>query len=304
MPRHLELAGIIPPIPTPFQEAEEFYPRALEENLDRWNQVRFRGYLVLGSNGEAVHLSSSEQCQVLEVARAKIPEDRLMLTGVSAQAARGAVDFLKEAARLGADAALVGIPGYFRGQMTQGAILNFYTRVADESPIPILLYNVPQFTNVNLSADTVIRLAGHPNIIGLKESAGNIGLLCEILRETPGSFQVLCGSAPAFYSSLGVGAVGGILAVACVAWENCLELLEAFRRGDHDAARRLQMELLPLSLAVTSQFGVGGLKAALALRGFYGGPPRSPLSTPGEWALGQLRQLCAQQNFAHLGVEE
>ncbi len=304
VPRHLDLTGIIPPIPTPFQEGEDFYPRALQENLDRWNQAPFRGYLVLGSNGESVHLSSDERSQVLEVARGSIPDDRLMLVGTSAQSARGCLEFLGEASRSGADAGLVGVPSYFRPQMTPGVILDFYTRIAEESPLPIILYNVPQYTGMNLASDTVLRLAMHPNVIGLKESAGNITLCCEIQRNAPNAFQVLCGSAPAFYSELALGAVGGILAVACVAWEACFEILDSSQRGDHQTARRVQAELVPLALAVTTQFGVGGLKAALALRGFYGGPPRSPLTPPGDWALGQLRQVCAQMNLSDLAVQD
>ncbi len=198
MPRSLDLTGIIPPIPTPFQENEEFYPKALESNLDRWNEAPFRGYLVLGSNGEAVHLGAADQLRVLEVARARIPEDRLMIAGASAQAAKEAIDFLRQAAQIGADAALVGTPSYYKAQMNQSALVNYYTRIADESPLPILLYNVPQFTNVSLSADTIHRLAQHTNVLGLKESAGNLALLGEVFQESPADFQVLCGSRPRY----------------------------------------------------------------------------------------------------------
>ncbi|MBI4468248.1 MAG: dihydrodipicolinate synthase family protein [Acidobacteria bacterium] len=298
MPRPLDLAGIIPPIPTPFQENEEFYPKALEANLCRWNEVPFRGYLILGSNGEAIHLNQKDQLCVLETARGHIPEDRLLLVGASQSAAKDTVEFLRQAATIGADAALVSTPCYFKSQMNQGAVLQYYTRIAEESPLPILLYNVPQFTGLNLAADTVIRLAKHANVLGLKESAGNMTLLCEVFQDLPVSFQVLCGSAGAFYSALNLGAVGGILAVACVAWEACFELFESTRRGDQETARRKQLELVPLAQAVTAQFGVGGLKAALAIRGFYGGPPRAPLTPPGEWALGQLRQICATMKIS------
>jgi 4-hydroxy-2-oxoglutarate aldolase len=287
----LEIRGLIPPIPTPFDEHEGLAPEKLWSNLERWNTGGFSGYVVLGSNGEFVHLTERERLNVLEVARDAIPPHLLFIAGCSLQSTAETIIYLKQATRLGANTALVNAPFYYKSAMTPARLLAHFHQVADESPIPILLYNVPQFTGVSIPLQTIAQLAEHPNIKGIKESAGDIGLLSNILRLTPETFRVLIGSASAFFPGLVLGAHGAVLAVSSVAWEVCLEIMNAIQSKEYQRARDLHLRLLPVAAAVTTQFDVGGLKAALELRGFYGGPPRSPLTPATEETVAEILRI-------------
>jgi len=287
----MDIQGLIPPIPTPFDDQERLALDQLRSNLERWNTCGFSGYVVLGSNGEFVHLTERERLSALEVARDAIPPNLLFIAGCSFQSTAETIIYLKQAARLGANAALVNAPFYYKSAMTASRLLAHFRRVADESPIPILLYNVPQFTGLTLPVQTVAQLAEHSNIWGIKDSSGDIGVLSNILRLTPETFRVLIGSASAFFPGLALGAHGAVLAVSSIAWEACLEIMRAVHSGRHRRARDLSLRLLPVAAAVTTQFDIGGLKAALELRGFYGGPPRSPLTSLCEEARAELQQI-------------
>jgi len=276
------VSGLLPPIPTPFDEHEQVAPGHLRANLERWNRCGYSGYVVLGSNGEFVHLTESERWTVIETAREAIPEDKLLIVGASYNATRDAVDFLRCVARVRVDAALVGTPSYYRDHITPGVLLDHYRKIADASPIPILLYSVPQFTGIALAPETVARLAEHPNIIGIKDSGGNLATFAEIARLVPSDFSLLIGSAALLQAAMALGARGAVLAVGCIAPDACLEIMRLARDGDAARAATRQLQLLPVARAVTTQFGIGGLKAALDLLGFYGGPPRSPLPAPDE----------------------
>lgn len=270
----MTLRGLFPPIPTPFDQQERVELYQLQANITRWNQCGFAGYVVLGSNGEFVHLSERERFNVLEVARDAIAPQLTMIAGCTLQSLAETLIYVKQAARLGAQVALVNPPFYFKSAMTPARLESFFTRVADESPIPILLYNVPQYSGLTLLPQLVARLAEHPNIIGIKDSSGDIVALENLLRLTPPTFNVLIGSAHAFYPGLALGAHGAVLAVSFIAWEACLELMNAVQLHQHTKARDIQMRLVPLAGALD----IAGLKAALELRGLYGGPPRSPLT--------------------------
>lgn len=287
----VEIQGLIPPIPTPFDAQEELALDRFKSNLQRWNTCGFSGYVVLGSNGEFVHLTEHERLSTLEVARDAIPTDLLLIAGCSLQSTTETIGYLKQAARLGADLALVNAPFYYKNAMTPARLLAHFRGVADESPIPILLYNVPQFTGVAIPAQTVAQLAEHPNICGIKESSGDIGALSNILRLTPASFRVLIGSTSAFFPGLVLGAHGAVLAVASVAWEACLEIMNAIQWQRPQRAKDLALRLLPVAAAVTTQFDIAGLKAALELRGFYGGPPRSPLTPATDETQAEIRRI-------------
>jgi 4-hydroxy-2-oxoglutarate aldolase len=273
----LRLEGLLPPIPTAFNSDESLALDQYRANIERWNRNGYSGYVVLGSNGEFVHLIQWERLKVVETARAAIPENLRLIVGCTLLSAREAVDYVREMAPLGVDAFLVNTPFYYKSEMTGERLIEHFTRVADASPVPIVLYSVPQFTGVSIAPDTVARLAEHPNICGIKESAGNLGVVEHILRQVPESFNVLCGSASIFSAALMLGACGGVLAVSSVAWRACLDIVEAVRVGDQARAKDVQLRLLPVADAVTNRFGIAGLKAALDLLGFYGGPPRSPL---------------------------
>lgn len=285
--------GVFPPIPTPLAEGEVAHDK-LSENIAQWNQTGLAGYVVLGSNGENVYLSEAEKRAVIATAREAIPSDKLLIVGTGRESTRLTVESTQTAADLGADGALVVTPSYYKGQMTTEALYRHYTAVADASPIPILVYNVPKFTGLNIAPTLVARLAEHPRIVGMKDSAGNIGQLIEIIRLAPPDFEVLVGNAPTYFSALGVGAVGAVLALANVAPWECVAIKELSDQGKLDEARVLHFKLMPVGRAVTSQFGIGGLKAALDLLGYYGGHPRSPLFYPSSEEVEEIRGILRQ----------
>lgn len=273
----LNLAGVIPPVVTPFKD-EELDLDSLRANLRRLNGLGLSGYLVLGSNGENVFLDQDESDRIIAAAREEVPPGKLLLAGTGAQSTRQTIAGTRRAAGLGAQAALVFTPSYFKGQMNQDRLTAHYQRVAEESPIPILVYNVPANTGLNMGPELIARMAEHDNVIGVKDSSGNIGQLSEILRMVPEDFAVLVGNAPVFYPALTLGARGGILAVANAAPEICLEIHDRVLAGDRKRALELQFLMTPLALMVTVRYGVGGLKAAMDLAGYSGGGVRSPLT--------------------------
>jgi 4-hydroxy-2-oxoglutarate aldolase len=273
----VSLSGVFPPIPTPFAGDGRVNLDALAGNLARWNTHDLSGYVVLGSNGEGVLLDPEEKGEVWDVARRNIPPGRLMIAGTGAESTRGTIALTQRAAEAGADAALVVTPHYYKPKMTPDALLGHFRAVADAAPIPIMIYNVPGFTGVNVDAATVARMAAHPNIAGIKDTSGNIVQLAETVRLAPPGFQVLAGSASFFLAGLAVGAVGGILALANVAPERALDIYRLFREGRMEEAGELQRRMIPVNAAITSRYGIAGLKAALDMLGYYGGPVRSPL---------------------------
>jgi 4-hydroxy-2-oxoglutarate aldolase len=276
----IELKGVLPPIPTPFREDGEVAYDKLAANLERWNRTDLSGYLVTGSNGEFAALTEHEKLRIWEVARKHIPAQKRFLAGTGCETTRETISLTKQAASAGAEAALVVTPWYNKGAMKSRELVAHFTAVADAAPIPILLYNVPQFTGVTMGSDAVAKLAEHPNIIGMKDSAGAMEMFAEYIRVTPPSFQLFIGSALSFYVALCLGARGGILALANIAPQECVLIQRLFEDGKQEEAKRLQLRLLPLARTVTSRFGIGGLKAAMTIRGYYGGPPRPPLLPP------------------------
>ena len=275
---HISLAGIFPPIPTPFDARGEVAYDRLAGNVERWCRTPVAGLLPLGSNGECPYLTDEEKIRVLETVRGAMPPGKLLLAGTGNESTFATIKLVERLALIGADAAMVITPSYFKSRMDGAALRRHFTEVADRSPIPIIIYNIPANTGVDISAETVLELAKHPNIISIKDSSGNLVKLGEILRGAPSHFQVLAGAASFLYAAMVLGAVGGIAALANVAPELCCQLHETVRQGRHDEARQLQLRLIPANNAVTSRFGVPGLKQALDWIGYYGGPPRSPLA--------------------------
>lgn len=274
----ISLTGIFPPIPTPFDARGEVAYDRLAGNIEHWCHTPVAGLLPLGSNGECPYLTDEEKIRVLETVRAAMPPGKLLLAGTGNESTYATIKLVERLAVIGADAAMVITPSYFKSRMDGAALRRYFWEVADRSPIPIIIYNIPANTGVDISAETVLELAQHPNIISLKDSSGNLVKLGEILRGAPPHFQVLAGAASFLYAAMVLGAVGGIAALANVAPELCCQLYQAVRQGRHDEARQLQLRLIPANNAVTSRFGVPGLKQALDWVGYYGGPPRSPLA--------------------------
>lgn len=273
----ISLDGVFPPIPTPFDSEGNLALDALVENLERWNSYNLAGYVVLGSNGEAVYLTEEEKLRVWETAREAIPPQKLMIAGTGLEATCQTIFLTQRAAKLGADAALLVTPHYYAGKMTSESLVSHYEAVAEESPIPIIIYDVPKFTNVDMDASTIARASSHPNIVGIKDSGGNIAKLTDVVRLAEPGFQVLAGTGGFFFAGLTLGAVGGILALANVAPQQSVDIYRLFKAGRFDKAADLQRRMLPVNAAVTSRFGIAGLKTALDMLGYYGGPVRSPL---------------------------
>jgi 4-hydroxy-2-oxoglutarate aldolase len=273
----VSLRGVFTPIATPFDERGQVAHDKLEFNLDRWNQTGLSGYIVLGSNGEWVYLNEREKLAVLKTARQVIPKDKLMIAGTASESTVNTIALTEEAAQIGADAAIIINPSYYKSQMTAPVLVNHYRLIADASPIPIMIYNLPPATGIDLSADLLVELSQHPNIIGVKDTSGNMPKMGETIRRADPSFHVVSGSANFFYPSLAIGVTGGILALANVAPDQSVEMFRLFNAGEIEKGRDLHLRMLPVNLAITSRFGVSGLKAALDMVGFYGGPPRLPL---------------------------
>jgi 4-hydroxy-2-oxoglutarate aldolase len=286
----MKLSGVLPPIATPFQDGKLAIDK-LKKNFQKWNQTGLSGFLVLGSNGEAVFLNEKEKMKMMEVSRQAIPKSKIMMVGTGMEATQETIQFTNQAAKMGADCALVVTPCYFKGSMRPQILHDHFISVAESSKIGILLYNVPQFTGINMEPELVAKLSEHPNIIGVKDSSGNIGQLSEIVHLSRKDFAVFVGSAPVFFPALCVGAVGGILAVAQVAPQACVNILNLFKKGKMDEARAIQSRMTPLAKGVTTKYGIGGLKMALDLVGYFGGHPRPPLKRPGKEAEEELKKM-------------
>ena len=290
----MNLAGVFAPVPTPFDDQDRVDTRRLSAALARWASRPLTGYVVLGSNGEAVLMDDVEADRGIVAAREAVPRDRLLIVGTGRESTQAAIRASKRAAEHGADAVLVRTPGFFKNQMTTDAFVRHYQAVADGSLVPVLLYNFTALTGVNLLPAAVTRLAEHPNIVGMKESGGDVAQIAELVNGTPKEFGVLAGTTATFYAALCVGATGGILALACAVPEACMRLFVATRDGHHDEARALQRQLAPLAKLLGPAYGVPGLKAALNVLGYDVGVPRPPLSPLPEAAVKILRDALAQ----------
>jgi len=270
-------AGIYTPIATPFRDDGTVDERALAANVSRWMTTPLTGLVVLGSNGEAASLEDAEADRVVEIVRAGVPSSRPLIAGTGRESTRATIAATRRAAAAGADAALVRTPSFFKPQMTSDAFVRHFTEVADASPVPVLLYNVTLYTGVNLLPDAVERLAVHANIVGIKESGSDIGQIAEYVARTPDDFTVLAGSATTLVHALCAGCDGAILALASLAPAECVSMATLVRERRLDEAIALQRRLMPLARSVGTTYGVPGLKAALELKGYAGGPPRPPL---------------------------
>jgi len=286
-----EIRGVIPPVITPFTASGEVDYAALASNLAQWNRTALAGYLILGSNSEFVYLSEEEKIRILQLAREHIPRDKALIAGTGCEATQATITLTRRAADIGADAVMVVTPSYYKPHMRPHVLLEHYRRVADASPVPVFLYNVPIFTEIVLDPDVVGRLAEHGNIVGMKDSAGSMAVFAQYLQVSPREFILFVGSGPVFLPALSLGARGGILAFANCAPEACLNLYSLFREGKLDEAQEQQLTLLPAMQAVTTRFGIGGLKAAMDMVGYAGGWPRPPLLPPSDEERLEIRRV-------------
>lgn len=296
------LAGVFPPIPTPFRADGSVDWKNLEANLKILLDQPVRGLVVGGSNGEFVFLNEEEQLAVVTFVRERLSEDFLLIAGSGAESTIRTTALTQRVADAGADVALVITPSYYTSKMTPAALLAHYGSVAKNSPIPLLLYNMPANTGVDMRSTTICELSQHGNILGIKDSSGKVDKLAEVVAHSAPGFQVLAGSAGFFLPALTVGAVGCVAALANIAAPRLRSIESSYRAGDLKIAQTEQAALVRINSMITAVYGVAGLKAAMDLLGLYGGPVRLPLMDLPTEAREQIRtELIASDLLSHAG---
>jgi 4-hydroxy-2-oxoglutarate aldolase len=275
----MKLQGIYPPIATPFDHNGDLWKIKVQHNVDKWNRTGLAGYVVCGSTGESVMLTEHEKIQLWEwVAEYAAPE-KLLIAGTGMESVRETVSLTNRAADIGYKAAMVRTPHYYKNLINNSAAQMLYFRaVADQAKIPLIIYNWPQATGIDIAPEAVAELSHHPNIIAVKESSGNLEKVMQMIRDVKPGFNVLVGSAPTLAPSFAVGATGAILAFANAAPYATICIWEAHRTREPEAAMDWQNRISRASQLVTTKYGIPGLKHAMDLMGYYGGPPRLPLT--------------------------
>lgn len=287
--------GVFAALTTPFA-GDEIAVEGFRKNILRYNARGLAGYVVLGSTGEAVLLSDAESERLAAAARATAGPGMKIIAGASHESTRLTVDRAVRMAGLGADAVLVKPPHYYKSLLTQELVKRFYFDVADKSPVPVIIYNFPQNTGLAVMPAATIELSRHPNIAGFKDSSGALSNLTEVSPAVRPDFSFLLGSGSLFLAGLLLGASGGILALAAVVPELCVEVQNLYRRGKLVEARKLQLDLAPLNKALTQSLGIPAIKYALDLLGFEGGAPRPPLVPLDETGKEEVRKLLSELN--------
>jgi 4-hydroxy-2-oxoglutarate aldolase len=276
---------------TPFKENGEVDYDAFARNIERWNKTELSGYLVLGSNSETAYLNEEEKLKLIELTVKAASKGKFVLAGTGLESTRETIRLTNKAATLGVQAALVLTPSFYIGQMTDEALIKHFSAVAEASAIPILIYNVPKFTHLNISVEAVKVLSQHPNIIGMKDSFGDVKQLEAFKRVVPKEFNPIVGTASVLYSALDLGICVGILALANCLPNECAEIQRLHDDGKLFAAKELQSRLLPVNKAVTDTYGIAGLKYASTLFGYEGGNARAPLMHLNEEEKTSLREI-------------
>ena len=283
--------GVLAPVATTFGDDGELDLDRFRANLRWYAQSALNGVVLLGSNGESALLDGDEKLRLIAAGVEAIDGRKVVMAGTGAESTKATIALTRRAAELGIDYGLVVTPHYYKPRYDHGAYLAHYTAVADASPVPVIVYVMAAYTGVDLAPSLVADLSRHPNIVGVKDSGGNAPKVAEMVAGAAPGFGVLAGSASFLYPALCLGATGGILALGNVAPDLCKELERLFAAGEHEAARTLQARLLAPNAAVTSRFGIAGLKAALDAIGLHGGPPRSPLQPLGERDAAEVRRV-------------
>ncbi|KAG7165081.1 4-hydroxy-2-oxoglutarate aldolase-like [Homarus americanus] len=303
----LDLGGVYPPMPTPFNQDETIAYDKLAFNVDLWSKIPFRGLVVEGSNGEYVYLTSEERVDLVKRVREFLPHDsgKLVLAGSGCESTRDTINMSQKMADAGADAVMVVTPSYYKGAMKDKALHAHFTAVADNCPVPLILYSVPAFTVIDLSLDVIIDLAKHPNIIGIKESGGDILKEIDSAENWYGYFgmgdEIDCDTSSGWHLSsvgcMGSRGVGGVCALANVLGEAVCQLHKLTVEGDIEAAVQLQKQLIAPNSAVTKTFGISGLKKVMDWKGFYGGPTRAPLQSLPDQEVAKLHKVFVDSGY-------
>lgn len=269
--------GVFAPVATTFGGDGGLDLEHFSSNLNWYAESALDGVAIMGSNGEYVSLSLDEKLQLIEAGVSAINGRKKVVAGTGMESTSGTIALTRRAAELGADFALVVTPHYYKPRYDKAAYVRHYHAIADASPIPVIIYVMAAYTGVDLPVDTVVAIAGHENIVGIKDSGGNAPKVAELVAQTPDDFSVLAGSANFLYAALCLGGKGGILALGNVAPSQCAQMVRLFDQGDHTSALQLQQRMLEPNAAVTTRFGIAGLKAAMDIIGLHGGDPRPPL---------------------------
>ena len=286
-----KIHGIIPPMITPFKAKGEVDCAAFVSNIEKWNKVKLAGYLVIGSNSETVYLSEKEKLELVKLTVEHAKKDRLVMAGTGMESARETIKLTNKCAKLGAGCALVLTPFYYGSSMDSKAMIRFFTEVADKSDIPILIYNVSKFTHVNIGADAVAELSRHKNIVGMKDSNGDVPQLATFLRVADPGFQVMTGTYGAWYPALAMGMTATISAMANCCPNEAAETQELYEAGKLKESFALYQRMFPVNAAVTGTYGIAGLKYACDYLGYSGGHVRNPLADCTETQREQLRAI-------------
>jgi 4-hydroxy-2-oxoglutarate aldolase len=277
----MKLQGIFPPITTPFDHAGNIYASKVQHNVEKWNLTALAGYVVMGSTGESVMLTPDEKFTMWELVAKHAAPEKLLIAGTGMESVRETVCLTNRAAEMGYKAAMVRTPHYYKNLVNNSAAQALYFRsVADQTKIPLIIYNWPQATGVDIPVDAVAALSEHPNIVAIKESSGNLEKVMQMIREVRSGFQVMVGSAPTLWPSLLMGSCGAILAYANAAPYSVIAIWEAYRTREDAAGLDWQNRIGRAAALVTTKYGIPGLKYAMDLNGYYGGPPRLPLCVP------------------------
>jgi 4-hydroxy-2-oxoglutarate aldolase len=284
------LSGIFPALTTPFEKGSVSFSK-LKSNIEKYNSFNLAGYVVLGSTGEGIMMSESEGLKAIETVRSSAVGGRTVIAGTGSASTQGTVEFANKAAAAGAHYGLVVTPFYYKPQMTAQVLETYFRTVADQSKIPIIMYTVPKFTGLDLPLQTVLALADHPNIAGLKDSSGNLSFVSEVLKAVPPEFSLLQGHGSLLVPALMLGAKGGILALSNIAPAETVEIFRLAQQGDFAEARDLQMRVLTVNQKIVGGYGVPGIKCAMDLLGYAAGDPCAPLQPVAQEARESIRKL-------------
>lgn len=284
----VELRGSFAPIPVPFDDHENIDFQALERNLHTWIASELDGVVMPGSNSEAPYITDAERLEIWRlVGDVMAGSGKHFIAGSGQETTRATIEQTLLAAKAGAVATLVVPPNYYKGQMTHTVLMAHYIALAEASPIPVFVYNVPQFSGIDFALETLVELADHPNIMGIKDSSSNILKMGSLLAKRP-KFIVFAGTGGAVLPFLSIGSVGNITALSNFGVAPIKKIMRAFAEGDLDDARRTQRAIMALNTSVTGKYGIPGLKYAMGKCGLYGGPSRKPLLPLGEDAKAQI----------------
>lgn len=297
----IELRGVFGPVVTPFTSNGEVDDAAFASNIRAHLAAGLSGIVVAGSTGEAALLDEAERLRLVEVARTTMAPGRTLIIGTGGESTRSVIARNRAVAERGADAVLVVAPHYYTGAMTNDVLREHYTRIADASPLPVMIYTIPKYMHFAVPPELVRELATHGNIVGMKDSSGDANLFARYLESKSDSFRVLTGSAGLLEEALRMGADGAILAAALFAPRLALDVVAAVRDGDVARSRELQARLAPLGARIVGAMGVPGVKAALDVVGLRGGEPRLPLPALDVTMDGELREMLVAAGLATKG---